>query len=73
MNAIAKAPPPRLEGVVEEILPGPTFKIRTGDGRDILGHLAGKLRLHHVRVVAGDRVLLEVSPDGKLGRIVRRL
>jgi translation initiation factor IF-1 len=65
--------PLRKEGVVEEALPGLTFKVRLEDGREILAHLAGRLRLHHIRVLQGDRVSLEMSPDGERGRIVRRL
>lgn len=49
------------------------FRVRLKDGREVLGHLAGKLRLHRIRVLQGDRVLLEMSPDGRRGRIVRRL
>lgn len=65
--------PQRKEGVVEEALPGLTFKVRLEDGQEILAHLAGRLRLHHIRVLQGDRVSLEMSPDGERGRIVRRL
>jgi len=65
--------PPQEEGAVEEALPALTFRVRLRDGREVLGHLAGKLRLYHIRVLPGDRVLLELSPDGRRGRIVRRL
>lgn len=65
---------PRVEGIVEEALPALTFRVRL-DGREerVLAHLAGRLRLHHIRVLPGDRVALELSPDGGRGRIVRRL
>ena len=63
----------RKEGVVEEALPAMTFRVRLGDGEKVLAHLAGKMRLHRIRVLAGDRVLMEMSPDGRRGRIVRRL
>jgi len=49
------------------------FRVRLADGQEVLGHLAGKLRLYHIRVLPGDRVTLEMSPDGRRGRIVRRL
>jgi translation initiation factor IF-1 len=65
--------PERKEGVVKEALPGLTFKVRLSDDREVLAHLAGKLRLHHIRVLPGDRVSMEMSPDGERGRIVRRL
>lgn len=63
----------RIEGQVEEALPATTFRVRLGDGSMVLAHLAGKLRLHYIKVLPGDRVLLELSPDGARGRIVRRL
>ena len=64
----------RIEGVVNESLPGLNFKINlVVENREILGHLAGRLKLHHIRIVPGDRVLVEMSPDGRRGRIVRRL
>ncbi len=67
-------PPEREEGMVKEALPGLTFRVvmnKTGD--EVLGHLAGKMKIHHIRILPGDRVLLELSPDGRRGRIVRRL
>lgn len=63
----------RKQGIVEEALPGLSFRVRLEDGKIILAHLAGKLRLHHIRVLPGDRVAMEMSPDGARGRIVRRL
>jgi translation initiation factor IF-1 len=68
-----KPVPEREEGIVDEALPALSFRVRMKDGRLVLGHLAGKLRLHHIRVLAGDKVLMELSPDGARGRIVRRL
>lgn len=65
--------PLKQDGVVEEALPGTNFRIRLLDGREILGYLAGKLRLYHIRIVPGDKVSLALSPDGRRGRIVRRL
>lgn len=64
--------PERKEGVVEEALPGTLFRVRLGD-RIVLAHLAGKMRIHHIRILPGDRVLMEMSPDGGRGRITRRL
>ena len=63
----------RREGMVEEMLPNTSFRVRLDDGAEVLAHLAGKLRIYRIRVVAGDRVILELSPDGRRGRIVRRL
>ena len=73
MATNSKVPLPRHEGSVEEALPGLTFRVRLAENQIILGHLAGKMRLHHIRILPGDRVLLELSPDGRRGRIVRRL
>lgn len=62
------------EGVVEEAFPNTLFKVKLDDGREILAHLGGKLRLHFIRVLLGDRVRVEMSPyDETKGRIVHRL
>lgn len=63
----------RVEGRVEEALPGTTFRVSIGEGKTILAHLAGKLRLHYIKILPGDRVIMELSPDEARGRIVRRL
>lgn len=64
----------KQEGQVIETLPSTTFKVRLDNGREILAHLSGKLRLNFIRVVLGDRVIVELSPyDERRGRIVRRL
>ena len=73
MTANTRPVPERREGIVEEALPALMFRVRLADGQEVLGHLAGKLRLYHIRVLPGDRVVLEMSPDGRRGRIVRRL
>ncbi|RJP44332.1 translation initiation factor IF-1 [Candidatus Parcubacteria bacterium] len=62
------------EGIVKEALPGLKFRIEAKEGGgEILAHLAGKMRLNNIRVVPGDKVLVEIGPDGRRGRIVRRL
>ena len=63
----------KVDGQVIEALPNTTFKIVLNDGKEILAYLSGKMRLHHIKVMRGDRVTLELSPDGDKGRIVRRL
>ena len=63
----------KVDGQVIEALPNTTFKIVLSDGKEILAYLSGKMRLHHIKVMLGDRVTLELSPDGDKGRIVRRL
>lgn len=62
-----------VEGIVLEALPSLMFKVKLSDGKEILTYLAGKMRLHYIKVLPGDRVLLELSPDGGRGRIIRRL
>mgnify|MGYP001581353098 FL=1 len=64
----------RVEGSVEEALPATTFRVRLASGEVILAHLAGKMRLHYIKILPGDRVILEMTPyDKTRGRIVRRL
>lgn len=62
------------EGSVLESLPGLMFRVKLSDsGETVLAHLAGKMKIHKIRVLPGDRVLVEMSPDGTRGRVVRRL
>ena len=61
-------------GTVTEALPNIMFKVRIdGDESDILTYLSGKMRLHRIRVLVGDRVLLELEPYGGKARIIKRL
>lgn len=62
------------EGVVIEKLPNAFFKVRLDNGREILAHLSGKMRLFYIKVLQGDRVRVEMTPyDETKGRIVHRL
>ena len=63
---------PTVRGQVTEVLPNALFRVKLEDGTDIIAHLAGKLRMHHIRVMAGDSVSLVLSPEGQKGRIVYR-
>ena len=64
----------KLVGIVTEALPAATFRVRLADGREILGHLSGKMRMYHIRILPGDKVSLEMTPyDERRGRITRRL
>ncbi len=69
---LERLPKNRLEGVVSEALPSTIFKVRLNDGREILAHLAGKMRVNFIRILAGDKVLVELSDDATRGRIVFR-
>lgn len=63
----------KVEGVVTEALPDTTFKIKLDDGREVLAYLGGRMRLHYVRVIPGDRVVVELSDyDATRGRITYR-
>lgn len=63
----------RQNGVVLEALPSTHFKVRLDNGKEIFAHLAGKLRMFRIRVLPGDRVVVETTPyDESKGRIVYR-
>ncbi|NMC61340.1 MAG: translation initiation factor IF-1 [Candidatus Methanofastidiosa archaeon] len=62
------------EGVVVETLPGTMFKVKLANGKIILAHISGKMRLNFIKILPGDRVKLEFSPyDLNTARIVYRL
>lgn len=64
---------PRFQGEVFESLPDANFRVKLTDGREVLCHLAGKLRMFRIKVLTGDKVTVEMSPyDEKKGRIVYR-
>jgi translation initiation factor IF-1 len=67
-----KAKEPTVRGQVTEVLPNSLYRVKLENGNEIIAHLAGKLRMNHIRVIAGDNVSLVLSPDGGLGRIVYR-
>jgi translation initiation factor IF-1 len=61
-------------GIIIEALPSLSFKVKFDDGQEVIAHLAGKLRINRIRVMPGDKVLVELnSYDNKRGRIVYRL
>jgi len=62
----------KVNGTVIEALPGTTFKVQLEDGHEVLAYLAGKMRLNYIKVMIGDKVALELSPDGARGRITFR-
>ncbi|MDW8064497.1 MAG: translation initiation factor IF-1 [Anaerolineae bacterium] len=64
----------QVEGTVIETLPNTMFKVRLDNGHEVLAHLSGRMRMYYIRVLLGDRVMVELSPyDLSRGRIVRRL
>lgn len=62
-----------VTGTVEEVLPNSLFRVRLENEELILAYLAGKMRLHRIRVLVGDRVELILDPYGGRARVVRRL
>ena len=69
MNDQKKA---KTVGTVIEALPDTTFRVQLEDGTVVLAYLAGKMRLRYIKVLVGDKVSIEVSPDRTRGRIVYR-
>lgn len=64
----------KAEGIIKEVLPSLKFKVQLDNGKVILAHLAGKMRIHRIRITSGDRVCIEMSPyDLTKGRITYRL
>ena len=62
-----------LEGTVIETLPNTTFKVRLDNGHELLAQISGKLRMHYIKILPGDKVKLEISPyDLNRGRIIWR-
>jgi translation initiation factor IF-1 len=62
------------EGVVVETLPGTLFKVKLANGKVVLAHISGKMRLNYIKILPGDKVRLEFSPyDLSKARIVYRL
>lgn len=64
---------PETVGLVEEALPNTLFRVSLENGEVILAYLAGKMRLHRIKVLVGDKVLLKLDPYGGKARITRRL
>lgn len=64
--------PHNIEGIVEEALPNALFRVKVSHGELILAYLAGKMRLHRIKVLVGDRVTLQLDPYGGKAKIVKR-
>ena len=62
-----------IEGTVVESLPNATFRVELANGHKVLAHISGKMRMHYIRILPDDRVVVELSPyDLSRGRIVYR-
>jgi len=70
---MAKEEPIRVEGVVLETLPNAMFKVELENKHQVLAHISGKMRMHFIKILPGDRVTVELSPyDLSRGRITYR-
>ncbi len=63
----------QVEGTVIEPLPNAMFRVELDNGHRVLAHISGKMRMHYIRILPGDRVLVELSPyDLTRGRVIFR-
>ncbi|HEX2977808.1 MAG TPA: translation initiation factor IF-1 [Candidatus Babeliales bacterium] len=63
----------RVDGIVKETLPNAMFRVEIEGGHVVLGHVSGKMRMHYIKILPGDKVALELSPyDLNRGRITLR-
>ncbi len=63
----------KVEGKVLETLPNAMFRVELANGHVIIAHVSGKMRMHFIRILAGDKVTVEMSPyDLSKGRIIMR-
>ncbi|KRN97809.1 MULTISPECIES: translation initiation factor IF-1 [Levilactobacillus] len=70
---MAKSDVIEIEGKVTETLPNAMFRVELENGHEILAHVSGKIRMHYIRILPGDRVTVEMSPyDLSKGRITYR-
>jgi translation initiation factor IF-1 len=62
-----------LEGTIKESLPNAMFKVELDNGHEVLAHISGKMRMHYIRILPGDKVQVELTPyDLSRGRITYR-
>ena len=70
---MAKEETIQMQGEIEETLPNATFRVKLENGHVVLGHISGKMRMHYIRILPGDKVGVEMSPyDLSRGRIIFR-
>ena len=70
---MAKEEPIEVEAIVKEALPNATFRVEIEGGHEIIAHVSGKMRMHFIRILPGDKVTVQMSPyDLTKGRIVYR-
>ena len=70
---MAKQGPIKVDGVITETLPNAMFKVGLENGHNVLAHISGKMRMHFIKILVGDKVTVELSPyDLTKGRITYR-
>jgi translation initiation factor IF-1 len=70
---VAKEQPISVDGIIKETLPNATFRVELESGHEVLAHVSGKMRMHFIKILPGDKVKLELSPyDLTRGRITYR-
>ena len=70
---MAKQEGVKVDGVVIESLPNATFKVKLANGLEVIAHVSGKMRMHFIKILPGDKVQVELSPyDVTKGRIIYR-
>ena len=70
---MAKEQPIVVDGIINETLPNATFRVELESGHLVLAHVSGKMRMHFIKILPGDKVKLELSPyDLSRGRITYR-
>ncbi|MBM3976045.1 MAG: translation initiation factor IF-1 [Planctomycetes bacterium] len=70
---MAKEEPITVEAIVTEALPNARFRAKLDSGHEILAHVSGKMRMHYIKILPGDKITVEMSPyDLTKGRIVYR-
>ena len=70
---MAKQPPILVDGTVTEALPNSMYRVELASGHKVLARVSGKMRMHNIRIIPGDKVRMEMSPyDLTKGRIIYR-
>ncbi|MDZ7795991.1 MAG: translation initiation factor IF-1 [Fidelibacterota bacterium] len=70
---MAKQKAIKVDGTIIETLPNASFRVELENGHEVLAHISGKMRMHYIKILPGDKVSLELSPyDLSRGRIVYR-
>jgi translation initiation factor IF-1 len=70
---MAKQASLKVDGTILEALPNATFRVELPNGHEVLAHISGKMRMHYIKILPGDKVALEMSPyDLSKARIIYR-